>query len=318
MKHVLITGGSGFVGSHLCDRFIREGYAVTAVDNFVTGRRQNVAHLLENPAFDLVEFDVSRPLAEWPALKLVGKHELHGVLHFACPASPIDFEKIPFVILAVDSAGTASTVELALRHGARYLLASTSETYGDPLVHPQTEDYFGNVNPIGPRACYDEAKRFAEAYVSTAQRHKKLNAGIVRIFNTYGPRMRPDDGRVVPELCVQALKGKPLTVHGDGKQTRSFCFVSDLVDGIFKLFESDVHVPVNIGNPVEMPIVDFARATIRLTGAKSELRHLPAREDDPKKRCPDITRARTLLKWEPKIGLEEGLRLSVEYFRTVT
>ncbi len=316
MKHVLITGGSGFVGSHLCDRFLKEGYAVTAVDNFITGRKSNVSHLEGNPNFQLIEQDVSRPLASWPKSDLIRKHGLSGVLHFACPASPVDFDKIPFEILAVDSVGTAHTVELALEHKARYLLASTSEIYGDPLVHPQTEDYFGNVNTIGPRACYDETKRFAEAYVTTAARHSNLNVGIVRIFNTYGPRMRPDDGRVVPELCMQALKGEALTVHGDGMQTRSFCFVSDLVDGIFKLFESDVRVPVNIGNPAEYPIKAFADAILRITGGKGPLKHLPGREDDPKKRCPEITRARTLLKWEPKIPLEEGLKRSLEYFKS--
>jgi dTDP-glucose 4,6-dehydratase len=315
MKHVLITGGSGFIGSHLCDLFLSKGWAVTAVDNFVTGRKVNLTEALRHPEFDLVEQDVVEPLVE-SRFKLIAKYGLHGVLHFACPASPVDFEKIPFEILEVDSIGTKNTVELALRHGARYLVASTSETYGDPLVHPQPETYWGNVNTIGPRACYDETKRFAEAYVSSAVRYKKLDAGIVRIFNTYGPRMRADDGRVVPQLCIEALNGRPMSIHGTGMQTRSFCFVSDLVDGIVRLFESSVKDPVNIGNPVEHTVLDFARTVGRLAGGSSEIRHQPGREDDPKRRCPDITRARTLLGWSPKVDLEEGLRLSLEYFRT--
>lgn len=326
MKHVLITGGAGFIGSHLCDLFLKKGYAVTAVDNFLTSSRANLEEALKNPNFRFFEWDVCQPIPE-SRLEFVGKYGLQGLLHFACPASPVDFDVIPFEILAVDSVGTMHTVDLALKHGARYLLASTSETYGDPLVHPQDESYFGNVNIIGPRACYDETKRFAEAYVSTAQRgigkiHGKkyapLNAGIVRIFNTYGPRMRPDDGRVVPELCVQALKGANLTVHGTGKQTRSFCYVSDLVDGIVKLFESDVRIPVNIGNPVERSILDFADTVIRLTGAKSKIDFLPGREDDPKRRCPNIDRAKKLLGWEPRVDLEEGLQASLDYFAKAT
>ena len=340
MKHVLVTGGSGFIGSHLCDALLARGYAVTAIDNFVTGRRQNLVDALRHPEFELIEGDVSRPvaglwgdngaapsadLAAGNSLRLLRKYGLQGVLHFACPASPVDFDRIPFEILAVDSIGTLNTVGLALRHGARYLVASTSETYGDPLVHPQTEDYWGNVNSIGPRACYDEAKRFAEACVSTAIRgvgrwqgedYAPLNGGIVRIFNTYGPRMRADDGRVVPELCCQALKGLPLTLHGDGKQTRSFCFVSDLVEGIIRLFESDVKVPVNIGNTSERTMLEFAETVSKLTGSASAHQFLPARPDDPRRRCPDIGRAKQHLKWEPKISLEEGLRQSLEYFRT--
>ncbi len=325
MKHVLITGGSGFIGSHLSDQFLRTGYAVTAVDNFVTGRKSNLNEAMKNPNFRLVEWDVSLPLPE-EKIELIRSHGLHGVLHFACPASPIDFDQIPFEILAVDSLGTMHTVDLALKYDARYLLASTSETYGDPLEHPQKETYFGNVNTLGPRACYDETKRFAEAYVSTAQRgvgtlrgqknYKPLNAGIVRIFNTYGPRMRPDDGRVVPELCVQALQGKQLTIHGSGQQTRSFCYVSDLVDGIFKLFESQVQVPVNIGNPVERSILDFASHVNELAGSQSPLKHLPGREDDPKQRCPDISRAKELLGWSPQVDFKRGLQLSIDYFRS--
>lgn len=323
MKHVLITGGAGFIGSHLSDRLLEKGYAVTAVDNFVTGSRKNVEHLIgQSDRFQLLEWDVSKPLP-LERIPFLEKYGLHGLLHFACPASPVDFEKIPFEILAVDSAGTLHTVDLALRYDARYVVASTSEIYGDPLEHPQKEEYWGNVNTIGPRACYDEAKRFAEAFVSTAIRgvgnwngkpYQKLNGGMVRIFNTYGPRMRPDDGRVVPEFCMQALTGKDLTVHGEGDQTRSFCYVSDLVDGIIRYFESSEHEPVNLGNPVERKVVDFARAVIELTGSKSGLRHLPARPDDPRKRCPDITRARTRLGWEPKVDLEEGLKKTLEYF----
>jgi dTDP-glucose 4,6-dehydratase len=322
MKHVLITGGSGFIGSHLSDRLLERGYAVTAVDNLSTGARENVAHLSNHPNFELRVWDVCRPLP-LEELPLFEKHGLFGIFHFACPASPVDFDRIPFEILAVDSLGTQNTVDLALKYQARYVVASTSEIYGDPLVHPQTEDYWGNVNTIGPRACYDETKRFAEAFVSTAIRgvgtwngkpYRPLNGGMVRIFNTYGPRMRPDDGRIVPELCMQALAGKDLTVHGEGEQTRSFCFVSDLVEGIIRYFESHEHEPMNIGNPVERKVIDFAKTVIQLTQSSSGIRHLPARPDDPRRRCPDITRARTRLGWEPKVGLEEGLRQTLEYF----
>jgi dTDP-glucose 4,6-dehydratase len=324
MKHVLLTGASGFIGSHLSDALLKKGYAVTGVDNLLTGRRENLTDALKNPNFHFVERDVCLPLDEklFPFLKM---HGLHGVLHFACPASPVDFDRIPFEILAVDSIGTANTVELALKYDARYMVASTSEIYGDPLVHPQPESYWGNVNTLGPRACYDEAKRFAEAYVSTSIRgvgrnpdlspRKPLNGAIVRIFNTYGPRMRPDDGRIVPELCIQALTGKPITLHGDGKQTRSFCFVSDLVDGILRLFESNVKVPVNCGNPVERSVLDFAQAVIRLSGSSSQITYQPARPDDPRRRCPDITRAQTLLGWAPRVDLDDGLRASLDYFR---
>jgi dTDP-glucose 4,6-dehydratase len=325
MKHVLLTGAAGFIGSHLTEALLKKGYAVTGVDNFITGRQQNLAEAMKNPHFQFIERDVCLPLDEslFPQIR---KHGLHGVLHFACPASPVDFDRIPFEILAVDSIGTANTVELALKYDARFLVASTSEIYGDPLVHPQKEDYWGNVNTIGPRACYDETKRFAEAYVSTAIRgvgrtpegkpRKALNGGMVRIFNTYGPRMRPDDGRIVPEFCIQALTGKSLTLHGDGKQTRSFCYVSDLVDGIVRLFESDIKEPVNVGNPVERTVYEFAEAVIRLAGSSSKLTYTPARPDDPKRRCPDITRAKTLLGWSPRVDLEEGLKASLDYFRT--
>lgn len=314
-KHILVTGGSGFIGSHLCERLLSEGFYVTAVDNFVTGRKKNIAEALKNNRFRLIEWDVCKPLDE-AKIEFLPKQGLHALFHFACPASPIDFDKIPMEILAVDSVGTMHMVDLAVKYGARFMLASTSEVYGDPLVHPQKEDYWGNVNPIGPRACYDETKRFSEAYVTSAVRAKNLNAGIVRIFNTYGPRMRPDDGRVVPELCIQALQGKPLTLHGDGKQTRSFCFVSDLVDGIFKLFQSGELGPMNIGNPVERTVYDFAATVIDLAQSKSTLMYLPARPDDPRKRCPDITRAKEKLGWAPQVDLKEGLRQTLEYFRT--
>jgi dTDP-glucose 4,6-dehydratase len=324
MKHILITGGAGFIGSHLCERLLERGYAVTALDNLLTGRKENLTEALKHPHFRYVERDVCLPLEE-SLFEFIGKYGLHGIFHFACPASPVDFDRIPFEILAVDSVGTQRTVELALKFDARYLVASTSEIYGDPEVHPQNESYWGNVNTIGPRACYDETKRFAEAFVSTAIRgvgkwngkaYKPLNGGMVRIFNTYGPRMRADDGRIVPELCMQALKGQPLTVHGEGQQTRSFCYVDDLVEGIIRLFESGEKNPVNIGNPVERTVMEFARAVIDLTGSKSQIHHLPARPDDPRRRCPDITRARTILGWEPKVDLQEGLRRTIDYFRT--
>jgi len=326
-KHVLITGGAGFIGSHLCEELLRRGYAVTALDNFLTGRRSNVADALKNPDFALWERDISVPWSEsdFASWELLKRHGLHGALHFPCPASPVDFDRVPFEILAVDSAGTEHTIDLALRHGARYVVASTSEIYGDPLVHPQPESYWGNVNTLGPRACYDEAKRFSEAMVSTAIRgvgkwkgkpYAPLNAGIVRIFNTYGPRMRPDDGRIVPELCMQGIRGEPMTVHGDGLQTRSFCFVSDLVDGILRLFESPYREPFNIGNPVERSVLDFASAVAKITGSRAGVKHLDARADDPRKRCPDITKARSTLGWEPKIDFESGLARTIEYFKT--
>jgi dTDP-glucose 4,6-dehydratase len=320
-KHILVTGGSGFIGSHLCEALLARGYAVTSLDNLVTGREQNLLEAKKNSNFMSVIADICDPVFGAkgnPESKLpwIEKYGLHGVFHFACPASPIDFDKIPFEILEVDSIGTMHTVALARKYGSRYLLASTSETYGDPLVHPQTEDYWGNVNINGPRACYDETKRFAEAYVSTAIRHAGLNAGIVRIFNTYGPRMRPDDGRIVPELCMQALRRQPLTLHGDGKQTRSFCYVSDLVEGIVRLFESDAKQPVNIGNPVEYAVVQFAEVLQKLAGEKLEINYLPGRPDDPKRRCPDITRAKTVLGWTPQIPLEQGLKRTLDHFRT--
>lgn len=325
IQHVLVTGGAGFIGSHLCERLLAQGYAVTALDNFVTGSRDNVAAISEKPLFRLLEWDVSKPIPE-EQIEFIKSYGLAGLFHFACPASPVDFDKIPFEILAVDSYGTFNTVALALKYKARFVIASTSEVYGDPLVHPQQEDYFGNVNPTGPRACYDETKRFGEALVSTAIRgvgrwngkenYGPLNGGIVRIFNTYGPRMRPDDGRVVPELCMQALRGEALTIHGEGKQTRSFCYVDDLVDGIFRYYHSSLSVPVNLGNPVERTILEFAEEVKFLTKSIVDIRKLPGREDDPKKRCPDITRARKELGWEPQVSLREGLARAIDFFRT--
>ncbi len=315
MKHVIITGGSGFIGSHLCDRFLKEGFAVTAIDNLVTGRESNISQAQKSSAFQFIRKDICEPLSE-REIPFLERYGLSGLLHFACPASPIDFEKIPMEILAVDSIGTMNTVPLAIKYKARYLIASTSEIYGDPLEHPQKETYWGNVNTIGPRACYDETKRFAEAYVSSAARWKGLNAGIVRIFNTYGPRMRPDDGRVVPELCMQALRGQTFTIHGTGKQTRSFCFVSDLVDGIFKLFMSTEKDPVNIGNPVERTMLEFAEAISEVMSRQFAIKHLESRPDDPRRRCPDIGRAQSILGWTPKVDLKEGLKQTLEYFKS--
>jgi nucleoside-diphosphate-sugar epimerase len=323
VKHVIVTGGAGFIGSHLCERLLEKGYAVTSVDNYVTGRRENLAALEGRRGFFQVEHDVSMPL-DVTQLEGVRSHGLAGVLHFACPASPVDFERIPFEILKVDSYGTMETLHWAFAHGARYVLASTSETYGDPLVHPQNEDYWGNVNCTGPRACYDETKRFAEACVSAAIRgsgtwrgrpYKPLNGGMVRIFNTYGPRMRPDDGRVVSEFCIQALAGNPVTLHGDGAQTRSFCYVSDLVDGIVRYFESDVKVPVNLGRPGELSMRELAQKIVSLAKSSSRLVTVPGRQDDPRRREPDISRAKKLLGWSPVVSVDEGMAKTLEHFR---
>ena len=310
MTTSLVTGGAGFLGSHLCDRLVRAGHRVLCVDNLITGKRSNVGHLLEaEPGFRFIEHDVSTPL--WI------DEPVDNVLHFASPASPIDYLELPIQTLKVGSLGTHNSLGLAKAQGARYLLASTSEVYGDPLVHPQPETYWGNVNPVGPRGVYDEAKRFAEAMAMAYHRVHGLEVRIVRIFNTYGPRMRARDGRVVPAFIQQALQGEPLTVFGDGSQTRSFCYVSDLIDGIVRLLESDVAEPVNIGNPSEMTIREFAEAVLRATDSGSTLSFEPLPEDDPKVRQPDITRARTLLGWEPTVELTEGLQDTVAYFRTV-
>ena len=303
---VLITGAAGFLGSHLCDRFRQEGHSVVAMDNYITGTPENLAHLLGD-GFELVQHDVTE------FVHVSG--ELDGVLHFASPASPTDYLELPIQTLKVGSLGTHKVIGLAKAKNARFLLASTSEVYGDPLVHPQPESYWGNVNPIGPRGVYDEAKRFAEALTMAYRRAHGVDTRIVRIFNTYGPRMRPGDGRVVSNFIVQALRREPITVYGDGGQTRSFCYVEDEVEGIFRLFASDVSEPINIGNPREFTVSELAELVLELTGSSSEVRYLPLPEDDPKTRKPDITRARELLGWQPEISLREGLSRTIEYFR---
>lgn len=304
---LLLTGAAGFLGSHLTDRLLADGHEVIGVDNFLTGRAANLAHLSGEGRFRLIEADAC------VQLDLAGP--LDGVLHLASPASPPDYQAFPVETLRVGSAGTLATLELARSHHARYLLASTSEVYGDPAVHPQPESYWGNVSSTGPRSMYDEAKRFAEAAVMAYHRSHGVDSRIVRIFNTYGPRMRPEDGRVVSNFVVQALRGDPLTVYGDGSQTRSFCFVSDLVDGIVRLFGSDEHDPVNIGNPIEFTMLELASEVLAATGSSSSIEHLPLPEHDPKVRQPDIGRARKLLDWEPKVPLAEGLASTVESFR---
>lgn len=304
---VLITGAAGFLGSHLTDRFLADGHAVVGVDNLITGSLDNLAHLQNEPRFEFIEHDVTT------YIDIEG--DLDGVLHFASPASPVDYLELPIQTLKVGSLGTHNALGLAKAKGARMLLASTSEVYGDPLVHPQPESYWGNVNPIGPRGVYDEAKRFAEAITMAYHRFHGLDTRIVRIFNTYGPRMRPYDGRVVSNFIVQALLGRPLTVYGDGSQSRSFCFVSDEVEGIFRLFNSDETDPVNIGNATEFTIVELADAVLDLVGSEAGIRHLPLPEDDPKVRQPDISRARNALGWQAEVPLREGLEQTIAYFR---
>ena len=308
MEHALVTGGAGFLGSHLCDLLLEKGYAVTVMDNLITGSTQNIVHHLGNPNFLFVNHDVTE--------YLYLKDKADFIFHFASPASPIDYAQYPIQTLKVGSLGTHKTLGLATAHRAVYLLASTSEVYGDPLVHPQKEDYWGNVNPVGPRGVYDEAKRFAEAMAMAYHNAHGVDTKIARIFNTYGPRMRLGDGRAVPSFIEQALAGKAITVYGDGSQTRSFCFVSDLIEGIYRLALSDEHEPVNIGNPEEYTILDFAKLVVRLSGSKSEIVFRGAPEDDPRRRQPDITKARRLLDWEPKIKLEDGLARTIEWFRT--
>lgn len=303
----VITGGSGFLGSHLSDRLLKEGHRVIAIDNLITGNVANIEHLAGNPDFKFIRHDVTEYIF------VPGKVDY--VWHFASPASPIDYLRIPIPTLKVGSLGTHNALGLAREKGASFLLASTSECYGDPLIHPQTEDYWGNVNPIGPRGVYDEAKRFAEAITMAYHRFHQMNTHIVRIFNTYGPRMRLNDGRVVPAFIGQALTGEPMTIFGDGSQTRSFCFVSDLIDGIFRLMMSDFHEPVNIGNPREMTIREFGEEIRRITGTASQIEHKPLPVDDPKVRQPDITRARNLLGWEPKVDFDKGIRETIEFFR---
>jgi len=308
MKTAVVTGGAGFLGSHLTDRLLAEGYRVVGVDNFITGNPANLEHLRDNKNYSFQKHDVSKHFeVEGP---------VDFIFHFASPASPIDYLELPIQTLKVGSLGTHNALGLAKAKGAGFLLASTSECYGDPLVHPQTEEYWGNVNPIGPRGVYDEAKRFAEAMTMAYHRYHKIDTKIVRIFNTYGPRMRLKDGRVVPAFIGEALKGEPITIFGDGKQTRSFCYVSDLIDGIFKLSQGDFHEPVNIGNPMELTIKEFAERIVRLVGSKSTLTYLPLPTDDPKQRRPDITRARQRLGWEPKVDLETGLKQTIEFFKT--
>jgi dTDP-glucose 4,6-dehydratase len=306
-KIAVVTGGAGFLGSHLSDRLIAEGFRVIAIDNLITGSPENIAHLAGNQDFRFIRQNVSE------FIFVPGRVDY--VFHFASPASPIDYLELPIPTLKVGALGTHNTLGLAKDKKAIFVLASTSECYGDPLVHPQSEDYWGNVNPIGPRGVYDEAKRFAEAMTMAYHRYHGVDTKIVRIFNTYGPRMRLRDGRVVPAFISQALNREPLTVFGDGSQTRSFCFVSDLIDGIFRLALSDYHEPVNLGNPEEMTILDFARKILEITGAKSEIVTKPLPVDDPKVRQPDITRAKKLLGWEPKVDFESGIRETIEYFR---
>jgi dTDP-glucose 4,6-dehydratase len=304
---VLVTGAAGFLGSHLCDLLLDKGHSVVGMDNFITGNPDNVAHLMGNKRFRFIEHDVTTFIYVEGALD--------AVMHFASPASPIDYLELPIQTLKVGALGTHNSLGLALAKGARFLLASTSEVYGDPEVHPQQESYWGNVNPIGPRGVYDEAKRFGEAITMAYHRAHKVDTRIVRIFNTYGPRMRARDGRVVPAFIGQALAGKPLTVFGDGSQTRSFCYVSDLIDGIYRLLESNEVEPVNIGNPVEMTVLQFAREIIAATGSKSTIIYEPLPQDDPKVRQPDISKARRVLGWEPKVALSDGLARTIEWFR---
>lgn len=309
MKKVLITGGAGFLGSHLCDRFIAEGFHVIAMDNLITGNLANIEHLFHLKQFEFYNHDVSK-FVHVPG-------ELDYILHFASPASPIDYLKLPIQTLKVGSLGTHNLLGLAKSKKARFLIASTSEVYGDPLVHPQNEDYWGNVNPIGPRGVYDEAKRFQEAITMAYHTFHGLETRIVRIFNTYGPRMRLDDGRVLPAFIGQALRGESLTAFGDGSQTRSFCYVSDLVEGIYRLLLSDYAYPVNIGNPGEITINQFAEEILAITGSKSKVIYKPLPKDDPKQRQPDISRAKEILGWEPVVGRAEGLKMTLEYFKKV-
>jgi dTDP-glucose 4,6-dehydratase len=306
-KVSVVTGGAGFLGSHLTDRLLAEGQRVIAIDNLITGNPKNIAHLGGNPNFGFIKHNVSN--------YILVEDEVDYVFHFASPASPIDYLELPIPTLKVGALGTHNTLGLAKAKKATFLLASTSECYGDPLVHPQTEDYWGNVNPIGPRGVYDEAKRFAEAMTMAYHRYHGIDTKIVRIFNTYGPRMRLRDGRVVPAFIGQALSQTPLTIFGDGSQTRSFCYVSDLIDGIFRLAMGDFHEPVNIGNPREMTIKQFAEEIIRITGTKSQIEYKPLPVDDPKVRQPDITRAKKVLGWEPKVKFEEGIVKTIDYFK---
>ena len=305
-RRALVTGGAGFLGSHLADALLAEGWSVVVVDNLLTGRRANLEHLRNEPAFEFVEQDICEPFD-------VGKVDY--VFHFASPASPVDYHTHGIATLQVGSLGTFHALDVARKYGAKYLVSSTSECYGDPLEHPQKETYWGHVNPIGPRSVYDEAKRFTEAVTMAYRRYHQVDTRIARIFNTYGPRMQLNDGRVVPNFMKQALRGDDLTVYGDGNQTRSFCYVSDEIAGFVRLAKSDEHLPVNIGNPNEFTILECAQAVLKVTGSKSRIRYEALPQDDPKQRRPDITKARQLLGWEPKIDLAAGLHLSLDYFR---
>ena len=309
MKRILITGGAGFLGSHLCDRFIKEGYEVIAMDNLITGDMKNIEHLMPLEQFHFYNHDVSK------YIHVPG--ELDYILHFASPASPIDYLKIPIPTLKVGSLGTHNCLGLALAKGARMLIASTSEVYGDPAVHPQNEDYWGNVNPVGPRGVYDEAKRFQEAMTMAYHTFHGVETRIIRIFNTYGPRMRLNDGRALPAFIGQALRGEDITIFGDGSQTRSFCYVADLVEGIYRLLHSDYAQPVNIGNPDEISILDFAKEIIALTGTSQKIVFHDLPKDDPKQRKPDIARAKEILGWEPTVDRAEGLKITYEYFKNL-
>lgn len=307
-SRALVTGGAGFLGSHLCDALLADGWSVVVVDNLLTGRRSNIAHLANDSRFEFVEKDICQPFN-------VGRVDY--VFHFASPASPVDYHAHGIATLQVGSLGTFHALDVARKYGAKYLVSSTSECYGDPLEHPQKETYWGNVNSIGPRSVYDEAKRFTEAVTMAYHRYHKVDTRIARIFNTYGPHMQLNDGRVVPNFMKQALRGEDLTVYGDGSQTRSFCYVSDEIEGFMRLAKSSEHLPVNIGNPDEFTILECAQQVLRVTGSKSKIAYEPLPQDDPKQRQPDITKARQLLGWEPKIDLETGLRISLDYFRKV-
>ena len=305
-KRAFVTGGAGFLGSHLCDALLADGYSVIAVDNLLTGRRSNLEHLRTEARFEFQECDINQPFD-------FGKVDY--VFHFACPASPVDYMQHGIETLKVGSAGTFNALDVARKYGSKYLVSSTSECYGDPLEHPQKETYWGHVNPIGPRSVYDEAKRFTEAATMAYHRYYKVDTRIVRIFNTYGPRMQLNDGRVIPNFMKQALRGEDLTVYGSGSQTRSFCYVSDEIEGFLRLAKSSEHLPVNIGNPSEFTILECAKRVLAVTGSKSAIRYEELPQDDPKQRCPDITKAKTLLGWEPRVNLDTGLQMSLEYFK---
>jgi len=307
MRKILITGGAGFIGSHLCERFVKKGLYVICVDNLITGKVKNIKELLDNKKFKFIKHDISKPIKV--------KDKLDYVLHFASPASPVDYLNHPIETLKVGSIGTLNTLELARSNKAKYMLASTSEIYGDPLIHPQPETYWGNVNSVGPRSVYDEAKRFAEALTMSYRREHKIDTRIIRIFNTYGPRMRKDDGRAIPNFISQTLRNKPLTVYGSGSQTRSFCYIDDLVKGILKVAPSNIHEPINLGNPNEMSIMQLARTIIKLSKSKSKIVFKPLPKDDPKRRRPDITKAKRLLSWQPKIKLDVGLKETISWFK---